>query len=1544
LTILATLSLATALACGGTVVGCGSSNSGTSSGGNTDSGTDSSNTLGDGGKDVNVADTNVADTFVADTFVAEATLPVCPTPTLAPAGGADPGNVTITDTGLPTGGFIYYTTDGTNPTVNSPVYSNPIQVSQDETIRADAIGSGCSLSAVAVGTYTVTPFDGGMLTPVVFNPTSETQPNDFIVSLSTMPSSALICYTLDGTMPTCNTAGTMCEGTSQPYSAASRVSINGTVTDATTGQVTVTAISCEAGFNSSAPQSQIYTLQAAPPTMINPTAATNIPWVPGGFTPTISSITVASIAPANAPAIWATVDGAAPTCVTGTNLTNPTTFGTGTGVTALLTGNHTYQALTCKTGYLPSAVQTFAYTFQLNNVSVSGTGTYNYAPTVALTTATPPVVPGITDPNRTAAIAPPASEYLCYDLAGAATCGAAGACGTGSTKYTVGVVAESKTSAATTLSVIACDTANGATGGINNAAAAGSATYTLQYAAPWLWTSNSAAQPGWDYLGTGAVPGQPSTALNLPASAGATWTTATPNVYQVGDVGGQAVPANTQLPANNYVGFANGADPTGTRPWSAAVSTFPNYQVPDYLCWQYCAKGATCGTLTCGTGGACVTAAGKSGQVTFADAVNGSNEINGLAGISAGDSISMIGCENAPSNPASEFVYNASAVTTVTFSAAGGATQPTVSAPTATPYNVQATPTITNNDTSSPGATICWTYASTAVTPTCTAGTCGTPTLTGNDAAEGSLTLAPKGSPQNFTISAVTKSPGNHVNLTVGSTTGFAVGMPVVVAGNGTPNNNGVFILTAAGGTTLTYVNAAAGAVAAGGTVSAYTVATFGGGTGNGTQTFPTPSPFADSPPLGLIQRDGYVLSAIACTSVEASSPASSQTYNFTAGKPDFSSTPSYTADLDNGGSIGAGSPVWLSSVSNFNSTRVAPETTEAIFYASAGTVACGSAGEIDLQNVVLNPAGTALVDVWDNGGTPPTNQIGPAGNVLVTAPTTGASWTLSAITCGESTTAQQSSGVRTETFTLNAAIPTVLTNQDPTAGNCGAAPLPACCPAGKNTTSCTPQPKWEHSFQVAFTSPTPGSSICYSTSMAPTCNGTTGKCTGAGVVQVNTGATLAIANSPTTLYVQGCGANLGVPAGQTYPFDVFTTPPTLVLPAGGVCSTSSNPSIELATAVASPVDKTDIALGGPTTLPATNNTCVCFTTDKSAAQCVASSSGACNYLPAGTVAGNGTGGPPGTTVTCFNANANGLNSATIPVTTTTTINMSTCSFGLDTTSASQVYQTGAYTHTIKVDGDIGEWTQTAEAAGMRYDIEDDHGFCSAPPANAFGLFTYDNANLYFGGSIGGNLSGACCNYNGGCQHGACVGNAGTWIVGYVGNNSGAGASFDLSAVEPNRINDSPRPIDPAAGIQYAFAYNTSGTPATVTTYVWSASPAGWSAVSPQPTISAAMDLTTNTFEFGIPFSAVGVTSASTVTFFATGIADVGIAQTLGDGSNTLFSFPGTTNQCGTNGCLWWNYVEYYEANLGSCLTPNNNVANVSGGNSGGLIGCFGGP
>ena len=77
------------------------------------------------------------------------------TPTFSPAGGTytEAQNVTIACTTQ--GATIHYTLDGTDPTVNSTTYANPIAISQTTTVKAFAVKNGMTNSAIATATYTI---------------------------------------------------------------------------------------------------------------------------------------------------------------------------------------------------------------------------------------------------------------------------------------------------------------------------------------------------------------------------------------------------------------------------------------------------------------------------------------------------------------------------------------------------------------------------------------------------------------------------------------------------------------------------------------------------------------------------------------------------------------------------------------------------------------------------------------------------------------------------------------------------------------------------------------------------------------------------------------------------------------------------------------------------------------------------------------------------------------------------------------------------------------------------------------------------------------------------------------------------------------------------------------------------------------------------------------------------------------------------------------------------------------------------------------------
>jgi hypothetical protein len=105
-----------------------------------------------------------------------------------------PQNVTLST--VTSGATIYYTTDGSTPTIASPVYSGPIAVTQSTTIRAIAAAPGMLNSTVAVGAYTLKA-----ATPT-FDPPGGNYLLPQLVSISDASPGATIYYTTDGSTPT----------------------------------------------------------------------------------------------------------------------------------------------------------------------------------------------------------------------------------------------------------------------------------------------------------------------------------------------------------------------------------------------------------------------------------------------------------------------------------------------------------------------------------------------------------------------------------------------------------------------------------------------------------------------------------------------------------------------------------------------------------------------------------------------------------------------------------------------------------------------------------------------------------------------------------------------------------------------------------------------------------------------------------------------------------------------------------------------------------------------------------------------------------------------------------------------------------------------------------------------------------------------------------------------------------------------------------------------------------------------------------------------
>lgn len=120
------------------------------------------------------------------------------TPAASPSGGIVTSGTTVTLTIGINGATIYYTTDGTEPTINNgTIYSSPIPVTDGMTIKAIAIKPGMN-SEVMTESYTIKQQAG----KPTANPAGGSVAEGTTVKLSSATDGAMVYYTTDGTVPT----------------------------------------------------------------------------------------------------------------------------------------------------------------------------------------------------------------------------------------------------------------------------------------------------------------------------------------------------------------------------------------------------------------------------------------------------------------------------------------------------------------------------------------------------------------------------------------------------------------------------------------------------------------------------------------------------------------------------------------------------------------------------------------------------------------------------------------------------------------------------------------------------------------------------------------------------------------------------------------------------------------------------------------------------------------------------------------------------------------------------------------------------------------------------------------------------------------------------------------------------------------------------------------------------------------------------------------------------------------------------------------------
>ncbi len=256
-------------------------------------------------------------------------------------------NVALSD---PTpGAIIYYTLDGSTPTLSSTQYTSPIPIAVTTTISALATASGYPNSMMSAATYTITP--PGATAPPSFSPPPGTFTSAQTVTLADLSPGAVLYYTLDGSKPTVN---------SSLYTAPLPVS--------TTTTITALAVTPEdpVGATSSA-------------TYVIGAAATAIP----GFSPTpgpyATAQTVALSDATPGAIIYYTLDGSTPNsnstqyttpiAVAATGTINAFAVAAGTGASAMASGLYVIGPATVTA---PESVD-LAGVANLDGLAVSGT-------------------------------------------------------------------------------------------------------------------------------------------------------------------------------------------------------------------------------------------------------------------------------------------------------------------------------------------------------------------------------------------------------------------------------------------------------------------------------------------------------------------------------------------------------------------------------------------------------------------------------------------------------------------------------------------------------------------------------------------------------------------------------------------------------------------------------------------------------------------------------------------------------------------------------------------------------------------------------------------------------------------------------------------------------------------------------------------------------------------------------------------------------------------------------------------------------------------
>jgi formylglycine-generating enzyme required for sulfatase activity len=127
-------------------------------------------------------------------------------PVFEPTGGTYETEVNVTITSSTSEAIIRFTTDGNDPTDTSSIYSTPININEDTTLKARAYLDGYSDSETAVANYIIEESAAETVQTPTFNPPGGYYGMAQTVAIHCPTAGAEIRYTTDGSDPTASSA------------------------------------------------------------------------------------------------------------------------------------------------------------------------------------------------------------------------------------------------------------------------------------------------------------------------------------------------------------------------------------------------------------------------------------------------------------------------------------------------------------------------------------------------------------------------------------------------------------------------------------------------------------------------------------------------------------------------------------------------------------------------------------------------------------------------------------------------------------------------------------------------------------------------------------------------------------------------------------------------------------------------------------------------------------------------------------------------------------------------------------------------------------------------------------------------------------------------------------------------------------------------------------------------------------------------------------------------------------------------------------------